>query len=357
MTPDELAEMPSCNLAETIHNKWLQQSGNKGNDLYVATVDDYVRAFMQMVQYYQFLKGDNPGTGPGKEELKLRVAQRYAQRTGNPKGLHEVMATIPGVGRYCTRNPHLEGEEVFGSQNRMSDVPPGSEHDSHRPDKVNFSRPRVTTRYTRATTSLINSSVISEKSIPAATEDHQELYMSTTSIPASTTLVDPPITCVQEIECDETQWHIARLPKTSAKACFALQALTRKKCVAKIVQENKTTAAPTYIGGMDNYRKNRIETMQFFFCNDDIDRCVKGSKRKWVVSKFEIPSVWPVKLRTNLSPKEILDLQTVGFCLPQRLKMSPHKLFGNHDVASYLWESGIPHVTLLPETLTKKIKN
>ena len=63
--------MPSCNLAETIHNKWLQQSGNRGNDLYVATVDDFVRAFMQVVAYYEYLNGDRAGTGPGKEELLL----------------------------------------------------------------------------------------------------------------------------------------------------------------------------------------------------------------------------------------------------------------------------------------------
>ena len=49
---DELAEMPSCNLAETVHNKWLQASGNKGGDLDFATVDDYIRAFLQVVAYY-----------------------------------------------------------------------------------------------------------------------------------------------------------------------------------------------------------------------------------------------------------------------------------------------------------------
>ena len=70
----DLTEMLSCNLAETVHNKWLQQSGNRGNDLYVATVDDLLKAFMQMVRYYQFLKGKHAGTGPGKEELLLRVA-------------------------------------------------------------------------------------------------------------------------------------------------------------------------------------------------------------------------------------------------------------------------------------------
>jgi hypothetical protein len=72
MTVEEMAEMPSCNLAESVHNKWLQQSGKGCNDLFVAAVDDMTRAFMQMSHYYQFLKGKRPGTGPGKEELRLR---------------------------------------------------------------------------------------------------------------------------------------------------------------------------------------------------------------------------------------------------------------------------------------------
>ena len=49
LTQDQLAEMSSCNLAASIHNKWLQASSNKGGDLYVATVDDYIRACLQVV--------------------------------------------------------------------------------------------------------------------------------------------------------------------------------------------------------------------------------------------------------------------------------------------------------------------
>ena len=67
--------MPSCNLAETVYNKWFQAS-NKGGDLYVAIVDDYIRAFLQVVAYYQFLKGGVGGMGPSREELRLRFAQR-----------------------------------------------------------------------------------------------------------------------------------------------------------------------------------------------------------------------------------------------------------------------------------------
>jgi cytosine/adenosine deaminase-related metal-dependent hydrolase len=46
LTDSELADMPSYNLAEIIHNKWLQQSNNRGTDLYIATVDDFVWALI-----------------------------------------------------------------------------------------------------------------------------------------------------------------------------------------------------------------------------------------------------------------------------------------------------------------------
>jgi hypothetical protein len=69
LTESELVTMPSCNLAESMHHKWNQQSGNRGSDLYIATVDDFIQALMQVVRYYQYLKGDWAGTGLGKEEL------------------------------------------------------------------------------------------------------------------------------------------------------------------------------------------------------------------------------------------------------------------------------------------------
>ena len=71
---------------------------------------------MQMVRYYQFLKGDQAGMGPGKDELLLRVAQRSAHHIGNLKALADAISNIRGVQDFVTREPHLEGEEVFGSQ-------------------------------------------------------------------------------------------------------------------------------------------------------------------------------------------------------------------------------------------------
>ena len=135
------------------------------------------------------------------------------------------------------------------------------------------------------------------------------------------------VSAVHETSYKETEWHIARLPKTSAKACFAQQAITKKKCEAKIIQGNKSIAAPTYTGVMQNAHKKRPETMEFFFCNDDIERCVKGTKQKWVQSRPDIPNISPVKIGTNLSKKEILQLESAGFQLPQRAIISPRRLF------------------------------
>jgi hypothetical protein len=57
--------------------------------------------------------------------------------------------------------------------------------------------------------------------------------------------------------------------------------------------------------------KKKPEIMEFFFCNDDIKRYVKGTRPKWVQSRPDIPSIWLVKIGTNLSTKEILDLETL----------------------------------------------
>jgi len=69
-----MADMPSCNLFETVYNKWLQMYGNRGNNLFDATCDDSIRAWMQMTNYRAFLRGHTCGSGSSKEKLKLRAA-------------------------------------------------------------------------------------------------------------------------------------------------------------------------------------------------------------------------------------------------------------------------------------------
>jgi hypothetical protein len=208
----------------------------------------------------------------------------------------------------------MAGGEIFGSQKQKADVPLGFEGESHRPDKINFSYPRIATRSSRANHASCSLPDVVEEVSPELQEDQAPNNLGTMGD------VGRPshVTAVHETTCKETEWHITRLPKTSAKACFAQQAITKKKCEAKIVQGSKPMVAPTYNGVMQNTHKKRPEVMEFFFCNDDTERYVKGTKRKFLQSRPDIPSIWPVKIGTNLSKKEILDFESDGFQLPQR---------------------------------------
>jgi hypothetical protein len=49
--------MSTCNLLETIHNIWLQQSRKRDVCLYTTTFDDYVQVFKQSSLYMEYLKG------------------------------------------------------------------------------------------------------------------------------------------------------------------------------------------------------------------------------------------------------------------------------------------------------------
>jgi hypothetical protein len=83
---------------------------------------------------------------------------------------------------------------------------------------------------------------------------------------------------------------------------------------------------------MFHAHKKKPKVMEFFFCIDDIERCGKGIRPKWVQSRPDIPSIWPVKIGTNLSTKEILDLDSAGLQLPQHAVISPKRLFGMEEL-------------------------
>jgi hypothetical protein len=326
---EEIADLPSCNLSETVHNKWLQQSGNRGDDLFAATCDDCIRAFQQMTNYRAFLKGKTTRSGPSMEELKLRGARR----SGDPKKIAEALNVLPGAVDVATRVPHLEGEEVFGSSKRKLDLPIGSEGDSHRPDKVNFSQPRVMTRSIRNPCEIIQDA-----------ETEGVLAHST------------HVTSALESDCDTSQWHIARLSHKSACKCHAQQRGSNIKCVSKIAKGSKGTPAPTYRGRKKQYNGNKEIFTDFWFCVDDIHRCVRGSKRPRVIDWPQVPDVWPVLMGTSLTRQETLSLQEAGFQLQDRPPMSPRRLFKESNVfEAVVYDHPVPlHAETYPTTRRHK---
>ena len=57
---------------------------------------------------------------------------------------------MPGADDFCTRDPHHEAAEVFGSQKQKPDTPIKADDETHRPDTISFSRPHPLKRITRA---------------------------------------------------------------------------------------------------------------------------------------------------------------------------------------------------------------
>jgi hypothetical protein len=53
--------------------------------------------------------------------------------------------------------------------------------------------------------------------------------------------------------------------------------------------------------------------MQFYFCNNDIERCIKCRRRRWIKSRSNVLKIWPVKIGTNLTRIEILALENASF--------------------------------------------
>jgi hypothetical protein len=110
----------------------------------------------------------------------------------------------------------------------------GFEHESHQLDKVNFFHPRVRTRSARAHQTNCSLTDMAEELSYNLQEDdasNKQGYLVKLCKPLH-------VTAIQETACDELQWHIARVPKTSSKACFAQQVVSKKKCTLKIVQDN-----------------------------------------------------------------------------------------------------------------------
>jgi hypothetical protein len=152
---------------------------------------------------------------------------------------------MSGGDEWCTKIPHLEGEEVFVSLKCKSDTAFSDERESHRPDKISISRPHVQTRSARLNYSP---SYVTTPHSPTTTDEEQP-HPRTHDAPQQ--LDRHHINAIEETLCNPVQWHIARLPKTSAKVCFALQAITKKKCVTRLY---KTGRAPLHLPTRASWR-------------------------------------------------------------------------------------------------------
>jgi hypothetical protein len=100
------------------------------------TSNDYMQAFRQLTLYYVFLSGRSR-TSLDRDELQLcKVSQ-----SNDPLQMAIVIVRLAPSSSYTSRILHLEDEKVFGSVKPNQNLPLGLEGNSHKHDRVNFSRP------------------------------------------------------------------------------------------------------------------------------------------------------------------------------------------------------------------------
>ena len=93
-------------------------------------------------------------------------------------------------------------------------------------------------------------------------------------------------------------------------------------CNAKVGTGKHGTPGPIYKGLRKEFRFSNNVEYEFWFCLEDIKRCVSGSKKKHMLDWPIVPNTWSVKIGTNLLREEVLALEDVGFQLQQREALS-----------------------------------
>ena len=156
--------------------------------LYEVTVDDMIRVFMQIANYWTWLKREYDGKGLDSASLKLKAAARC----GDLKMLIDAMKSYPRAEDVNTRYCALEELELCSATKHKLNLPPGANCNFHRLDKVNYFILHPNTQATRQRI---------EESLNFA------IYGVTHTI------------SVLETNCLASKWYIANLPPNSSKQC------------------------------------------------------------------------------------------------------------------------------------------
>jgi hypothetical protein len=215
--------------------------------------------------------------------------------------------------KFCTRSPHLEGAEVFGI------TPPL----------------KLTKRPTARTLSIFLALVSLRE--PQGLMLHLCLPSSRSPLRLYSRFPHPlPLLLIFAVSVlfKNLKWTksfgillvFLTIPQRLVGPCMLS---LRRNALPKL---SPTPRAPLHrhtlvFGTITN--SQHLRSRKLFFCPDDIEHCVKGSRRKWV-DKFSadqeqtpIPPLWPVKIGTNLTRPEILKLENAGFQLPQKERITP----------------------------------
>ena len=223
----------------------------------------------------------------------------------NPSKIARLVDDVSVVAGVNTRIPHLEGKRVFGSAKRKLDLPPGDETDSHRHDCVNYSVPKLSKKgspgQSRIPLSVPNNANMGRSA--KASSSHGGVVRTKTGLP------------VLESSCANLMsWRIERISPSSLDLCRGHFA-SGVKCNAKIAKYRRAIAAPTFNGIQRLQKSRETEQMQFWFCPEKLQACIKDTRSRFIIHYPVLPHAWPVQRGTNLTQAEVDDFEASGFSL------------------------------------------
>jgi hypothetical protein len=101
-----------------------------------------------------------------------------------------------------------------------------------------------------------------------------------------------------------------------------MQANTMTLCSAKVKIGKHDIPTLTHKMIKNKFRSINNVEYEFWFCRDDIKRCISATKKKYVLNWPIVPSTWLMKIRTNTSKKELLAFEDKEFQLQQMEALS-----------------------------------
>ncbi len=123
---------------------------------------------------------------------------------------------------------------------------------------------------------------------------------------------------VLECLCGTNIWRIECCPPKSSSCCLTLQ--KDAKHYYKIISKQTycDIRAPCYVGYYFTSNGVSIELHKFWFCHDDLLRCVGGTSRKYALDRQVLPSLSHVQAKTNFDQIKVVALEEASFLLSEK---------------------------------------
>lgn len=99
-------------------------------------------------------------------------------------------------------------------------------------------------------------------------------------------------------------------PRNSVKLCMQSHDIHARP---KLVRTSLGLLHQLTLEWRKEFWSNNHIPRNFWFCSDEMNQCMKGSKKKWMLDWPNIPSTWLVNVGTNLSREEVFALEDITF--------------------------------------------